>query len=121
MAASSQGHLRLLREEEATLIRTMLTALKHGAALISQLGTVMVEDMPDGGMGSLRFGSNGVRSLGAAVVEADYVDADGVPVSIVVNVDQNGKLLELDIWKVNFFPLERYPSPQKIKIRCQTA
>lgn len=77
----------------------------------------MVEDMLDGGMGSLRFSSDEMRSLGAAVAEADYIDADGVPVSIVVYVDQNGRLFELDIWKANFLPLKCYLLPEKIKIK----
>lgn len=81
-----------------------------------QVDVAMVDDMLDGGMGSLRFSSDKTRSLGAAVAEADYVDTDGVPVSIVVNVDQNGHLFEFDIWKVNFLPLKCYPSPKKITI-----
>ena len=81
-----------------------------------QVDVAMVDEMLDGGMGSLRFSSDKTRSLGGAVAEADYVDTDGVPVSIVVNVDQNGQLFELDIWKVNFLPLKCYPSPEKITI-----
>src|SRR5471030_1011171 len=117
MSLGSQARPRSLRAEEATLIWSMLQAYKDSAALMRQLDIAMVEDMLDGGMGSLRFSSDETRSLGAVVAEADYIDTDGVPVSIVVNVDQKGKLFELDIWKVNFFSLECYPSPEKIAIK----
>ncbi len=99
------------------MIRTMLYARKDSTALMRQLDIAMVEDMPDGGMGSLRFISDDTCSLGAVAAEADYIDTDGVPASIVVNVDQMGKLFELDIWKVNFLPLECYPSPEKVVIK----
>ena len=117
MSWSSQARPRSLRAEEAALIRSMLRECKDCAALMPQVDIAMVEDMPDGGMGSLRFSSDGTRSLGAVVAEADYVDEDGVPVSIVVNVDQKGQLFELDIWKVNFLPLDCYPAPEKIAIK----
>lgn len=117
MSSGSQARPRSLRAEEATLIRSMLQAYKVSAALMRQLDIAMAEDMLDGGMGSLRFSSDETRSVGAVVAEADYIDTDGVPVSIVENVDQKGKLFELDIWKVNFLPLECYPSPEKIAIK----
>ena len=116
MSLHSQTRPRSLRVEEETLIRSMLRSHKDSAALMLQVDVAMVDEMLDGGMGSLRFSSDKTRSLGAAVAEADYVDTDGVPVSIVVNVDQNGQLFELDIWKVNFLPLKCYPSPEKITI-----
>jgi hypothetical protein len=30
-----------------------------------------------------------------------------VPVSVALNVDQHGELFELDLWKVDFSPLQR--------------
>ena len=117
MSLGSQARPRALRAEEARLIRSMLVASKDSAALMPQVDIATVEDMLDGGMGSLWFSSDEPRRLGAVVAEADYVDMDGVPLSIVINVDQNGQLFELDIWKVNFLPLECYPSPEKIGIK----
>ena len=95
----------------------MLVASKDSAALMPRFDIATVDDMLDGGMGSLWFSSDEPRRLGAVVAEADYVDMDGVPLSIVINVDQNGQLFELDIWKVNFLPLECYPSPEEIGIK----
>jgi uncharacterized lipoprotein NlpE involved in copper resistance len=51
-------------------------------------------------------------------VEAEYVDCDGVPVSIVLNADQNGRLYELDMWKVDFAPLQEYPAVGRMTIKA---
>jgi hypothetical protein len=67
----------------------------------------LVEEMNDGGMGSLRFVGSANRRLGACVGEAEFDDADGVTVSVALNIDQRGELFELDVWKVDFSPLQR--------------
>jgi hypothetical protein len=67
----------------------------------------LVEDMNDGGMGSLRFVGSADRQLGKCIGEAEFDDADGVPVSVALNSDQCGELFELDLWKVDFSPLQR--------------
>lgn len=78
----------------------------------------LVEDMQDGGMGSIRFVASGEpeRRFGDAVAEAEYIDEDGVLVSITINVDQNKNLYEVDFWKVDFSPLRRYPNPSEVTI-----
>ncbi len=56
-------------------------------------------------MGSLAIGENYAnRQLGAEVAEFMFKDIDGTPVSASLNVDQQGELYELDIWKVDFSP-----------------
>jgi hypothetical protein len=35
-----------------------------------------------------------------------FKDIDGTPVSAALNVDQQGNLYELDIWKVDFSPTQ---------------
>jgi hypothetical protein len=105
--------LRPLREEEKALLNALLPSFYH------KLSTCFVEDMNDGGMGSIRFSSpsdNKGRSLGKILAEARYTDSDGVEVSIVVNADKAGEIYELDIWKVDFSPLRAYPAPQNLKI-----
>jgi len=83
----------------------------------TKLSSSLVEDMQDGGMGSIRFltPSKSSRQLGKAVAKGEYIDEDGIPVSIVVNVDQDGELYEVDFWKVDFSPLRRYPKVSEIK------
>jgi uncharacterized protein DUF6984 len=73
----------------------------------------VVEPLPDGGMGSLAFyrsDSHGFdRRFGRQIIEGEFHDVDDMPVSFAVNVDQDGKLFELDLWRVDFAPLKRFP------------
>jgi hypothetical protein len=96
----------------------LLAAILKHHDLASSLSTLdRVRDLSDGGMGSIEFfGVTGsLRRQARCVAEADYMDSDGIPVSIAVNVDQHGKLFELDIWKVDFGKLQSYPSPITIR------
>ena len=80
----------------------------------SALSDSRVADMQDGGMGSIRFLKASPGTFGTALVEAQYLDSDGVLVSIAVNADKQGQLFELDFWKVDFSPLKRYPDPLNV-------
>lgn len=62
-------------------------------------------------MGSIRFEYPTPQFFGKALVEVRYIDCDRIPVSIALNVDQHGRLYEMDFWKVDFSPLKRYPKP----------
>ncbi len=109
---------RRLRENERNLIAAMLRLESTPAELLSGLNANTVEDMNDGGMGSIRFVGRGAeRHLGEAIAEAEYTDDDGVPVIIALNTDTSGRLYEVDFWKVDFSPLRRYPSPSDLTIK----
>lgn len=100
--------------------RALLSALVPSDILVAQgsdfLECARVSDLMDGGMGSIRFdGSQQHRRRARAVAEARYVDDDGTPVSIEVNVDESNRLFEVDFWKVDFSPLRRYPEPHDLK------
>lgn len=56
--------------------------------------------------------------LGSCLVEAQYVDIDGVPVSIVLNADTTGQLYELDICKADFSPLHAYPAFERVTVKA---
>jgi len=103
---------RPLRPEEVALIRALLAGVYPAEALEGALKDSRVADMQDGEMGSIRFLGSG--PIGMALVEAQYLDSDGVLVSIAVNGDKQGQLFELDFWKVDFSPLKRYPSPSDV-------
>ncbi|WP_461625535.1 DUF6984 family protein [Bradyrhizobium sp. 25ACV] len=75
----------------------------------------LVEQMNDGGMGSLRFVGSADRRLGKCVGEVEFDDADGVTVSVALNVDQRGELFELDLWKVDFSPLQRIAAVAELR------
>jgi hypothetical protein len=71
--------------------------------------TLRVQPMKDGGMGSLHLFPNGrseeKRLFGRRVSEYQFADVDGTQVIASLNVDQVGRLFELDIWKTDFSPL----------------
>jgi hypothetical protein len=110
----SPNPFRALRPEELDLLRAML----KGDDLAKSLSaTCQVRDLNDGGMGSIEFLCERVKESRHAtcIVEADYIDSDGIPVSISVNVDDHGRLFELDIWKVDFGKIRTYPSARTIR------
>jgi hypothetical protein len=75
--------------------------------------TLRVRPMADGGMGSLKLASEeslqSDRPIGRRAAELQFVDADGIPVLVSLNVDRDGHLLELDMWKTDFSSLIRIP------------
>ena len=89
----------------------------HGLGLSP---TALVEEMPDGGMGSLRFvvpmPENSGRRLAEVFAQGEFNDADDVLVSFTVNLDEKGRLFELDLWRVDFEPLQRLPT-ENIEVR----
>jgi hypothetical protein len=110
---------RQLRGEEHALVLALANVAKTDNKLISQqaLDSARVRDMPDGGMGSIRFAAPGDgtdRSFGNAAGELWYVDADGVAVTFCLNLDKQGELFEVDVWKVDFSPLKRFPQPEDL-------
>ena len=111
---------RPLRPSERELIERMLTGQDVKPGVAAKLPSVLVEDMQDGGMGSIRFltSDHSARHLGKVIAQAEYVDDDGVLVSIVINADHENELYEVDFWKVDFSPLNRYPKASDIKIKA---
>lgn len=108
---------RSLREEERELIRSLLSRVSASTTLENILATSLVTDMADGGMGSIRFVHSEPRSFGKRLAEAEYLDSDGVLVSIALNADSKGQLFELDFWKVDFSRLRRYPKPSDLVVK----
>lgn len=106
---------RKLRKEEADLIAAMVRNTLKADEILPSLSERLVEDMKDGGMGRLRF--NRERQFGKKIAEAEFTDEDGIPVSAVINLDDNGELFELDIWKTDFSPLKRYPRPEELRLK----
>lgn len=109
---------RLLRPIERELIEKMLAAKEVKPGIEAELSSVLVEDIQDGGMGSIRFlpPCHSARHFGKAIAQAEYIDEDGVLVSIVINVDEEDVLYEVDFWKVDFSQLKRYPRTSENKI-----
>ena len=74
---------------------------------------LLVRPMDDGEMGSLYLFPQGKinesRKLGRQISEFQFTDIDGVEVIASLNVDVDGVLSELDIWKTNFETLVKLP------------
>jgi len=74
---------------------------------------ITVRPMNDGGMGSLELFLNEIisdnRLFGKQVSECNFIDEDGVRVIVSLNLDSNGDLFELDIWKTDYSSLINIP------------
>lgn len=74
---------------------------------------LLVRPMNDGEMGSLYLFPQGKviegRILGELISDFQFTDLDGVEVIASLNVDNNGNLFELDIWKTNFEKILKLP------------
>ena len=74
---------------------------------------LLVCPMDDGEMGSLHLFPQGKinesRKLGRQISEFQFTDIDGVEVIASLNVDVDGVLFELDIWKTNFEKFVKLP------------
>jgi hypothetical protein len=104
--------MRSLSEGERRVVSHLIAA----AGFAAEVAALRATPMDDGGMGSLRFSSaTDSPRFGAVLGEAWFMDADSVPVSAALYVDQNGSLFELDVWKVNFSPLRRWPEAHHIR------
>jgi hypothetical protein len=113
--------MRNLHPQEKQLLATLLLSNPDGATYVSSLDNLQVQEMNDGGMGSLRLYPTGdpkiERRLGKSLAQAEFTDDDEVLVSVVINLDDVGKLYEFDVWKVDFSPLIAWPMPNKLKIK----
>ncbi len=76
-----------------------------------QLNNAMVEDMNDGGMGSLKFHNTEHKVYGRDIGGIDWIDTDGTPVFIDLLLDSEGDLFELDSFKGDFSKLIKFPVP----------
>ena len=79
---------------------------------------MLAVDLTDGGMGSIRLTDkiDQARKMGRELVTANYIDEDQIPVIISINLDQDGRLFEMDFWKVDYSSLKRYPTPAGLKV-----
>jgi len=104
-------NLRTLRPEEKTLIEHMLHGIPQESGHRASLSSSLVEDLSDGGMGSIRFESKnpGERRFGEDLCQKKFLDSDGVLILATLSLDNFGQLFELDLWKVDFSPILQFP------------
>jgi len=105
---------RVIKKREYDFLIRVEKAVRKDFHAIGLSPETMVEEMDDGGMGSLRFplvsDKDLNRRLGSIAAEGEFSDEDGIPVKFSINLDSNGRLFELDIWRVDFEPLKRFPT-----------
>ena len=74
---------------------------------------LLVRPMDDGKMGGLHLFPQGNviknRTLGKQISDFQFTDVDGVEVIASLNVDSDGNLFELDVWKTDFGELVKLP------------
>ncbi|MBS1520706.1 MAG: hypothetical protein JST50_06910 [Bacteroidetes bacterium] len=105
--------MRRLRKEEHDLIEYLLRQTPNTEHLYDQLEDCVVEEMDDGGMGSLTFVRNDKKEqrTGHIVAEISLLDKDNVATSFAVILDRENDLYELDVFKADSSPLVEFPRP----------
>lgn len=101
--------IRRLRKEEIDLIIWMIQGTKESDYIIPSLTTLLVEEMKDGGMGSLSVVSEKHRLYSRDLAYIELLDKDGVPLWITVHLDTDDNFFELDVWKIDNSPLIQFP------------
>ncbi len=95
---------RDLAPDERRLLEVFISRYRLGG--LQDLDSIKVKPLSDGGMGSLSLYPKGCdetgRKFGRVAAELTLQDGDGVQVLVTLNLDQKGRLFELDVWKANF-------------------
>lgn len=105
---------RLIKKEERTLVLFLLTQ-----ADINALDYPIAEEVYEyegGVMGSINLAGSDPDLYDSDLIQAEYMDSDGLEVVITLTKDKNNNLLDLDFWKVNFSKLIRYPTPELLTL-----
>lgn len=100
---------RKMTPREVGLVEALLANHLDNAFSREHLEALDVEEMDDGGMGSLKFLSSRSARMAQQLSEVTFHDNDGVWVSATLNLDPEGLLFELDIFKGDFSPLIEIP------------
>lgn len=108
----------LTRDEFEVCAKLISRTLSH-EKLLHQLKLAEIDLLPDGGMGSMRFfiaKEEGERKFGEKVAEGKAFDSDGVPIFLSLLVDREGNLFELEVWRVDFKEIHRFPSAPDLEL-----
>ena len=92
------------------ILKNVLFHLKKNHFLL------FVQKMDDGEMGSFLIFQNqsdiqAKREFGKQASEYQFVDDDGIPVLVTLNLDRQYRLFEVDVWKINYKPLINFKVP----------
>lgn len=105
---------RAIRENEITLLHYLLKEAHLNPNNYSF--ATEVDEYEGGVMGSIGIGQpDAVYAVD--IIQVEYIDVDGTEVIITLTQDTEGRLLDLDFWKVDFSKLIEYPTPEKVRIK----
>lgn len=100
---------RKIKDEEINIIVFLLERL--GLKLMDYPISKLVDEYEGYIMGSIGLGNPEVSPYAGDLIQAKYIDSDGKEVAITLTMGENGQLLDLDFWKVDFSKLRVYPKP----------
>lgn len=103
---------RKIKDEEINIIIFLLERL--GLKLVDYPISTLVDEYEGYIMGSIGLGNPEVSPYAGDLIQAKYMDSDGKEVTITLTMDENGQLLDLDFWKVDFSKLLVYPKPENL-------
>jgi len=103
---------RKMTPSELDLVEALLADHPDHALPRDHLAGLDVEEMKDGGTGSLKFLASTSPRMGYELSELAFTDVDSTYVSAALNFDPEGLLYELDIFKGDSSPLIAIPSRQ---------
>jgi hypothetical protein len=103
---------RKIKPEEKALIEFLLS--KVGLNSEEYPIADLVDEYEGYVMGSIGLGDPEVAPYAGDLIQAKYTDTDGKEVAITLTMDENGQLLDLDFWKVDFSKLITYPKPENL-------
>jgi hypothetical protein len=103
-------HQRSITNQEKELIHHLVCRIPSNTKEY-KIPTMVIQ-LDDGGMGSLQLN---IDSYGRDLIQVKYKDSDGQLVLITLVEGKSGELYELDIWKVDFTSLKKFPSVDEIE------
>ena len=105
--------MRKLRDDERDLILLLLKDSQILKINLEEIPNKIVQELNDGGMGSLKFVYNDkkTRRFLKELASVSIMDIDNVPVSFALNIDNFEDLFELDVFKADFSQLKQFPIP----------
>jgi len=106
---------RTIRKDEYDLISCLLSQIsEHSRKYIIP---EIIQEMDDGGMGSIKLSGGKANRV---LIERQYLDSDGQLVLITLYDNDQQELFELDMWKVDFSPLVKYPVSTELKAAIES-
>lgn len=104
---------RDITQQELNFVKGLLSL---AAVTIQYTIPQTVLNLNDGGMGSIQFIENSLNNYYKDLITVEYIDTDGIPVSITLTITVDNLLYDLDFFKADFNKLCHYPTIDKVII-----